>query len=99
MKRQKNIFVKKVIKKIDKEEPITAKQYEMMGYTTLALGVLLSGLSIINQKEVNDLSIIFPLIFSSASYPMFRAADEIRNENVKKILMKNIGAKNEYRKK
>ena len=99
LKKKNNIFVKKIIKRIDEEAPISAKEYEMMGYITLAAGIILSGISIVNQKKINDLSFIFPLVFTPASFSMFRAADEVRSNNIKKILVKNMGVKNEYRKK
>lgn len=101
MKKQNNYFI---IKKIDSEETLTSKEYERFGYLSLVAGILLSGVATISQNNVNDLSLILPLMSLGVSVPLFCAADEISKKEVQRILMKNfnkknVKGKNEYRKK
>lgn len=67
---------------------------------SLGIGVILTGISVATNQNNLDSSIIYPIMSIGVSSASFLAADEVRNSNIKKILIKNIkGGLNEFRKK
>ena len=96
----KNKYVVNLQKVIDEKETLTYKEYEKIGFMSLGIGVILTGISVATNQNNLDSSIIYPIMSIGVSSASFLAADEVRNSNIKKILIKNIkGGFNEFRKK
>lgn len=89
-KKNKRMFVKHINRVIDGSENLTSKELEKFGYGALGFGVLMMSTDFFVNHNFTDISLIFASVSTVSAIPFFRASDEVRNEEGKKQLLKEL---------
>lgn len=96
----KKLFVKHIERVIDGEESITSKEYEIIGYSALVLGLTVAGAQIFKNPQLPDMSVAIMTLSSIFGIATICESDVQKNKEVQKTLYKSVkGNYNESRKK